>query len=136
MQPADGESPDRVAVDQTAIRINDEQYWLYSAVDPQTNRILHSRLFPTYTISIAREFLAELTEKHDVFDAVFLVDNAGDLIGALRRENFSYCVQQRGFRNSIERIFRKVELRTYSFSNCFSHVDPATAESWLQAHAV
>ena len=26
LQPADGESPDRVAVDQKAIRINDEQY--------------------------------------------------------------------------------------------------------------
>lgn len=58
--------PDRVAVDQKAIQINDEQYWLYAAVDPQTNRILHSRLFPTYTIAIAREFLTELAEKHDV----------------------------------------------------------------------
>jgi putative transposase len=59
LQPGDGESPDRVAVDQKAIRITDEQYWLYAAVDPETNRILHSRLFPTYTISIAREFPTE-----------------------------------------------------------------------------
>ena len=136
LQPAGGEHPDRVAVDQKAIRINDEQYWLYTAVDPHTNRILHSRLFPTYTIPIAREFLTELTEKHDVVDAVFLVDNADDLIGALRQENYSYRVQQHGFRNSVERVFREVERRTSSFSNCFSHVDPATAETWLQAHAV
>ena len=34
LQPADGENLDRVAVDQKAIRINDEQYWLYAAVDP------------------------------------------------------------------------------------------------------
>jgi len=68
LQPADGESPDRVAVDQKAIRINDEQYWLYAAVDPATNRFLHSRLFPMYTIPIAREFLTELSEKHDVED--------------------------------------------------------------------
>ncbi|MUW14652.1 IS6 family transposase [Halorubrum sp. CBA1125] len=136
LQPAGGESPDRVAVDQKAIRINDEQYWLYAAVDPKTNRILHSRLFPTYTIPIAREFLTELTEKHDVADAVFLVDDADDLIGGLRRENLSYRVQQHGFRNSVERIFREVERRIYSFSNCFSHVDPPTAETWLQAHAV
>jgi len=27
--------------------------------------------------------------------------------------------------------FRKVERRTSSFSNRFSHADPATAESWL-----
>jgi putative transposase len=136
IQPADGESPDRVAVDQKAIRINDEQYWLYAAVDPETNRFLHSRLFPTYTIPIAREFLTELSEKHNIEDAVFLVDDADDLIGGLRREGYSYRVQQHGFRNSIERVFREVERRTSSFSNCFSHVDPATAETWLQAHAV
>jgi len=133
LQPAGGGTPDRVAVDQKAIRINNKQYWLYAAVDPQTNRILHSRLFPTYMIAIARKFLAELAEKHDVINAVFLVD---DLIGALRRGNYSYRVQQHGFRNSVERVFREVQRRTSSFSNCFSHVDPATAETWLQTHAV
>jgi putative transposase len=66
LQPAGGESPDRVAVYQKAIRISDEQYWLYAAVDPQTNRILHSRLYPTYTIPIAREFLTELAEKRAI----------------------------------------------------------------------
>jgi len=71
LQPADGESPDRIAVDQKPIRIHDEQYWLYAAVDPQTNRILHSRLFPTYTIPIARGLLTELAEKYDGEDAPF-----------------------------------------------------------------
>jgi len=136
LQPAGGQDPDRVAVDQKAIRINDQQYWLYAAVDPDTNRILHSRLFPTYTIPIAREFLTELAEKHDIAGAVFLVDDANDLIGALRRENYSYRVQIHGDRNAVERVFREVERRTSSFSNCFSHVNPATAETWLQAHAV
>jgi len=136
LQPASGRNPDRVAVDQKAIRVNDELYWLYAAVDPATNRILHSRLFPTYTISIAREFLTEVAEKHDVSDAVFLVDSAEDLIGALRQEGYSYRVQRHGFRNAVERVFREVERRTSSFSNCFSHADPTTAETWLQAHAV
>ena len=30
LQPADGESPDRVAIDQKAIRINDEQSFVFS----------------------------------------------------------------------------------------------------------
>ena len=136
LQPAGGEDPDRIAVDQKAIRINDQQYWLYAAVDPETNRILHSRLFPTYTIPIAREFLTELAEKHDVADAVFLVDDADDLVGALRRENYSYRVQIHGDRNAVERVFREVKCRTSSFSNSFNHVDSATAETWLQAFAV
>ncbi|ELY65583.1 transposase, partial [Natrinema versiforme JCM 10478] len=89
-----------------------------------------------YTIPIAREFLTELTEKHDVEDALFLVDDADDLIGGLRREGLSYRVQLHGGRNQVERVFREVQRRTSSFSNCFSHVDPVTAETWLQAHAV
>ncbi|WP_280535451.1 IS6 family transposase [Halopenitus sp. POP-27] len=136
LQPADGESPDRVAVDQKAIRINSEQYWLYAAVDPETNRILHSRLFPTYTIPIGREFLIEVAEKHDVEDALFLVDDADNLKGALRRENLSFRVEIHGFRNAVERVFREIQRRNSSFSNYFSHVDPPTAETWLQAHAV
>ena len=71
LQPAGGARPDRVAVDQKAIRITDDQYWLYAAVDPATNRMLHCRLFPTYTVPIAREFLTELAEKHGVGDIVF-----------------------------------------------------------------
>jgi putative transposase len=76
LQPAGGKSPDRVAVDQKAIRVNDQLYWLYAVVDPATNRILHSRLFPTSTI--ARAFLTEVD----------------DLIGALRQEGYSYRVQR------------------------------------------
>ena len=34
LQPEDGQNPDHVAVDETVIRLNDEQYWLYAAVDP------------------------------------------------------------------------------------------------------
>ena len=41
-----------------------------------------------------------------------------------------------GNRNSVERVFREVKRRTSSFSNTFSHADPTTAESWLQAFAV
>jgi len=29
------------------IHINGDDYWLYGAVDPETNEILHFRLFPT-----------------------------------------------------------------------------------------
>jgi len=129
LQPAGGASPDRVAVDQKAIRIDDQQYWLYAAVNPATDRILHSRLFPTYTIPIARGFLTELVEKHDVTDAVFLVDDADDLIGGLRREGLSYHGKRHGDRNQVERVFREVQRRTSSVSNCFSHVDPTTAET-------
>jgi len=40
-----------------------------------------------------------------------------------------------GNRNAVERIFRELKRRTSSFSNCFSHVEPETAEKWLQSFA-
>ena len=48
------------------IRLNDEQYWLYAAVDPETSELLHTKLEPTITKILARSFLTELSEKHGV----------------------------------------------------------------------
>jgi len=37
LQPEAGRNPDHVAADETVIRLNDEQYWLYAAVDPEAS---------------------------------------------------------------------------------------------------
>ena len=50
------------------IRLNDEQYWLYAAVDPEINELLHTTLEPTTNKDIVHAFFAELREKHDVSD--------------------------------------------------------------------
>jgi putative transposase len=34
-QPLDDADPDHVVADETAIRVNDERFWLYTAVDPE-----------------------------------------------------------------------------------------------------
>jgi hypothetical protein len=44
------------------IQLNDEQYWLYAAVDPKTNKLLHTKLKPTVMKVFADSFLAELSE--------------------------------------------------------------------------
>jgi putative transposase len=41
-----------------------------------------------------------------------------------------------GNRNAVERVFKEVKRRTSSFGNSFSHAQPTTAETWLQAVAV
>ena len=46
------------------IQLNDEQYWLYAAVDPETDESLHTKLEPTTTKVLAHSFLTELSEKH------------------------------------------------------------------------
>jgi len=133
LQPESGRSPDHVAVDETVIQLNDEQYWLYAAVDPDTNDLLHTQLEPTTNTGLAQRFLAQLRHKHDVDDAVFLVDGSASLQAACSRHGVSFRYERHGLRNSVERVFREVVRRTVCFSNCFSHVDLDTADDWLKS---
>jgi len=41
LQPEEGYNPDYVAVDETVIQVNDQRYWLFAAVNPDTSRLLH-----------------------------------------------------------------------------------------------
>ncbi|AGB30226.1 transposase [Natrinema pellirubrum DSM 15624] len=135
LQPLDGANPDHVAVDETVIQLNDERFWLYAAVDPATNRLLHVKLSPTRNQAITEMFLAELRDKHLVDDALFLVDSAPWLQAALHRHGLDYRYEKHGNRNSVERVFRELKRRTNQFSNCFSHAEADTVENWLQAFA-
>jgi len=135
LQPEDGHDPDHVAVDETVIQLNDEYYWLYAAVDPETNKLLHTKLEPTRTNVLAHAFFAELREKHAVDDAVFLVDGADPLKDACQRHGLDFRYERHGNRNSVERVFREVKRRTSSFSNCFSNAERETADDWIEAFA-
>jgi len=135
LQPESDRSPNQIALDETVIRINDQQFWLYAAADPETSDLLHVQLFSTTTKALTEIFLRELRQKHDVENAVFLVDGAQHLQTALQRTGLRFQMCRHGNRNAVERIFRELKRRTSSFSNCFSHVEPETAESWLQTFA-
>jgi transposase-like protein len=135
LQPTAGQQPDQVAVDETVIRLDDEQYWLYAAVDPETNELLHTKLEPPRTNVLAHSFVRELREKHAVDDAVFLVHGATPLQTACRRHDLEFRYERHGNRNSVERGFREVKRRTSSFSNCFSHASAETADEWVRSFA-
>ncbi|SDG13970.1 IS6 family transposase [Halorientalis regularis] len=135
LQPEGGKSPNHVAVDETVIQLNDQRFWLYAAVDPDTNEFLHVRLFPTRTIVLTKQFLQELQEKHDVADAVFLVDGAPWLQAALFEESLRFQHVTHGNRNAVERVFNGVKRRTEQFANHFRNATPESAENWLQTFA-
>jgi len=135
LQPESGRSPNHVAVDETVIRLDGEQYWLYAAVDPDSNDLLHTKLEPTRTNVIADQFFAELREKHDVDDATFLVDGAAPLHRACDKHDLDFRYERHGNRNSVERVFREIKRRTTSFSNCFSNAEAETADEWLRSFA-
>jgi len=135
LQPESGRSPNHVAVDETVIRLNDEQYWLYAAVDPETNDLLHTQLEPTTNNAFADRFFANLREKHDVDDATVLVDGSASLQRACRKHDLDFRYERHGNRNSVERVFREIKRRTICFSNCFSNADAETANEWLRSFA-
>jgi len=136
------------------IRLNDEQYRLYTAVDSETDELLHTTIEPTANKGIAHAFFAELREKHDVddvprirrfllyeqdaqrrVDAVFLIDGSHSLKNACRRHSLDFRYERYGNRNSVERVFREIKRRTTSFSNCFSNAEADTADNWLRSFA-
>ncbi|SMP18299.1 IS6 family transposase [Halobellus salinus] len=135
LQPESGRNPDHVAVDETVIQLNSKQYWLYIAVDPETNELLHRTLEPTTNKVIAHRFFAELREKHDVDGAMLLIDGSHSLKNACRRHSLDFRYERYGNRNSVERIFREIKRRTTSSSNCFSNAEADTADDWLRSSA-
>jgi len=135
LQPDEGRNPDHIAIDETVIQINDKKFWLYAAVDPANNHLLHVRLFHSTTTIATEMFLRELAEKHDVDNSLFLVDGAQHLQTALRRAGLRFRYEKHGNRNSAERVFRELKRRTQAFSNTFSNAQPETAEKWLLAFA-
>lgn len=90
LRPESGQCPDQVAVNGTVIRPNDEQDWLYASVDFETNELLHTKREPTTTKGLGHSFLMELSEKYDVFDAVFPVDGSHSLRNARQRHGFDF----------------------------------------------
>jgi len=99
LQPESGRSPNHVAVDEPVIRLDDDQYWLYAAVDPETNDLLHTQLEPTRNNALVDQFFAELREKHDVDDAIFLVDGHAEIICLILSINAIECNTNREFRH-------------------------------------
>jgi putative transposase len=113
LQPTGDATPDHIVIDETVIQVNDERRWLYAAVNPETNKFLHVRLFPTRTTQLTVPFLRELQQHVPVTQATILVDDAHHLKAALSRLGLRFQMRRHGNRNAVERVSRKVKLRKY-----------------------
>ena len=107
--------PSRVAVDETAVKINGEWSWLYAAIDIDTKLILDVALFGRHGTDPAAAFLSGLTEKHDLSDTTFLVDQFGYRT-ALARLGLDGRVDYTD-RNLIEKWFHTLKMRLDRFHN-------------------
>jgi len=125
-------SPSRVAVDQTAVKINGEWSWLYAAIDLDTKLILDVALFSRHGTDPAAAFLQKLHEKHDLSEAMFLVDQFGyrtalNRLGLNGRVNYTD-------RNLIEKWFHTLKMRIDRFHNSWVG-SRSSAREWLEQFA-
>jgi putative transposase len=121
--------PKRVAVDETAVKINGEWSWLYAAIDTETKLILDVALFGRHGTDPAAAFLHRLDEKYDLSDTEFLVDQFGYRTALARlglggRVNYTE-------RNLIEKWFHTLKMRIDRFHNSWVG-SRASAREWLE----
>jgi putative transposase len=121
--------PKRVAVDETAVKINGEWSWLYAAIDIDTKLILDVALFGRHGTDPAAAFLQKLQEKHDLSEAEFLVDQFGYRT-ALARLGLSGRVNYTD-RNLIEKWFHTLKMRVDRFHNSWVGSRSSVRE-WLE----
>ena len=106
-------TPSRVAVDETAVRINGEWSWVYDAIDLDTKLLLDAAVFGRRGTDPAAAFLHGLTQKYECSQAVFLVDGFGYLT-ALSRLGLSGRLDYSD-RNHIEKWFHTLKMRIDRF---------------------
>jgi len=72
------------------IRLHGQKFWLYGAVDPYTNDILHVSLYPTANKQTTRWFLTGLHRRYQLNNVEFLVDNADYLRPVLAEDDYRF----------------------------------------------
>ncbi len=122
-------TPSRVAVDETAVTVNGDLSWVYAAIDLDSRLILDVAVFGRRGTDPAAAFLHRLTEKHDLSDAMFLVDGYGYLT-ALSRLGLSGQLNYVE-RNLIEKWFHTFKMRVDRFHNSWVG-SRARVRSWLE----
>lgn len=120
--------PSRVAVDETAVKINGELSWVYAAVDVETKLLLDVAVFGRHGTDPAAAFLHRLREKHDLSEVEFLVDQFGYRT-ALSRLGLSGQVNYTD-RNRIEKWFHTLKMRIDRFHQSWVG-SRASVREWL-----
>lgn len=114
---ASGRKPRRlVAVDETCVRVNGQQYWVYSALDIDKNELISMRVYPTRNSFTSESFLKGVL-KHCKGKPEFIVDRAPWLKEALMELGLTHQHQTFGLRSLVESSFSSFKQRTKIFFN-------------------
>jgi putative transposase len=105
-----------IAVDETCVNVNGENYWVYSALDMERNELISMRVYPTRNSLTSESFINGVL-KQCYGKPEFIVDNAPWLKEALIQLGLTHHHQSRGPRSLIESSFSSFKQRTKIFFN-------------------
>jgi putative transposase len=81
-----------VALDETCVKVNGLEYWVYAAIDVDKNEVLSMRVFPSRNVLATKLFIEEVL-KHCDGTPTFAVDSAPWLTGVLKELGLKYNVE-------------------------------------------
>jgi len=81
-----------VALDETCVKVNGLEYWVYAAIDVDRNGILSMRVFPSRNVLATKLFIEEVLKYCDG-TPTFAVDSAPWLTGVLKELGLRYNVE-------------------------------------------
>jgi putative transposase len=81
-----------MALDETCVKVNGLEYWVYAAIDVDRNEVLTMRVFPSRNALATKLFVEEVL-KHCDGRPTFTVDSAPWLTGALKELGLRYDVE-------------------------------------------
>jgi len=99
-----------IAVDETGVKVNDQQYWVYAALDFDGNELI-AVVYPTRNMHISVSFLTGVLKLCEG-KPLFMVDRAPWLKDALVELGLTYQQQSFGPRSLVESSFSSFKQRT------------------------
>ncbi len=105
-----------IAVDETCVNVNGEQYWVYSALDIERNELLSMRVYPARNALTSESFFNGVL-RYCEGKPEFIVDGAPWLKDAPTTLGLAYHHQTSGLRSLIEPTFSSFKQQTKTFFN-------------------
>jgi len=78
-----------IALDETCVKVNGLEYWVYAALDVDGNEIISMRVYPSRNALAAEQFINEVL-KYCEGKPTFIIDNAPWLKQPLKELDLQY----------------------------------------------
>ena len=99
-----------IALDETCVKVNGLEYWVYAAIDVDRNEILSMRVYPSRNVLTSEQFIREVL-KYCEGKPTFIVDNAPWLKQPLRSRTYHTMRSPFDGRSLIESAYSSFKLK-------------------------